>query len=82
MGWQVWEGGESECHSVIEWTGVESMITSPHAKAGRLPPGVSSRENLVNSLYAGKQMTAGYGLADAPVSGGTWLPQVSIVKYG
>jgi hypothetical protein len=40
----------------------------PHAKAGRLPPGRSSREGLANHFQEGKQMTAGYGLAGAPSS--------------
>jgi hypothetical protein len=28
----------------------------------------------------GKQMTAGVGLAGAPISGNAWLPPVGIVK--
>jgi len=50
---RVWEDGESECRSVIERIEVERSITratSPHAKAGRLPSGVSSRESLTNRL--------------------------------
>jgi len=57
MGRRVREGGESEGQPVAGWTGVESsnndrerksMATSPHAKAGRLPPGRSSRESSAN----------------------------------
>jgi len=61
MGQRVWDVGESECRSVMEWIGV----TSPHAKAGRLPTGVSSREHLENRLDEGKQMTVGVILAGA-----------------
>jgi len=43
MGVRVRDLGESECHSVMGWIGVE---TSLHAKAGRLPRGLSSRESL------------------------------------
>jgi len=60
MGQRVWDVGESECCSVMEWIGVEPRVavTSPHAKAGRLPTGVSSRESLTNHLDKGRQMMA------------------------
>src|SRR5262249_33568756 len=47
---RVEDEGKSECHSVIEWIGVEPSATSLHAKAGRLPFGLSSRENPANRL--------------------------------
>ena len=47
---RVEDEGESECHSVMEWIGVEPLATLLHAKAGRLPSGLSSRENLANRL--------------------------------
>src|SRR5215813_2626435 len=47
---RVEDEGKSECHSVIEWIGVEPMATSLYAKAGRLPSGLSSRENPANRL--------------------------------
>ena len=37
-------------------------------KGCRLPTGVSSGENLTNHLDKGKQMTAGFGLAGAPLN--------------
>jgi hypothetical protein len=43
------EGG-SERRSVIERIGVGPSATSLHAKAGRLPSGLSSRESLANRL--------------------------------
>ncbi len=50
-GRRVWENGESECRSVTDRIGIEllttnSVITSSHAKAGRLPYGLESRESL------------------------------------
>jgi len=47
---RVKDEGESECRSVMEWIGVEPLATSLHAKAGRLPSGLSSRENPANRL--------------------------------
>src|SRR5262249_4374482 len=47
---RVEDEGESERRSVIERIGVEPSATSPHAKAGRLPSGLSSRENPANRL--------------------------------
>jgi len=44
---RVEDDGKSESCSVMEQIGVG---TSPLAKAGRLPSGLSSRERLVNSL--------------------------------
>ena len=61
MGQRVWDVGESECRSVIERIGVEpcrGQAASPHAKAGRLPAGVSSRESLINHPDKGRQMIA------------------------
>ena len=46
---RVWDDGGSEC-SVVERIEVEPLATSPRAKAGRLPSGVSSRESLTNRL--------------------------------
>ena len=75
MGLWVWDGGESESLPVMGGIGVEPddkgreprrLATSLHAKAGRIPPGRSSRENLANHPKAGKQMTADLGLAGAP----------------
>ena len=57
MGLRVEDGGESQCLPVIGGIGVEPvskvretrrLATSLHAKAGRIPPGRSSRENLRN----------------------------------
>ena len=68
MGLRVWDGGESERLPVMGGIGVESVVkgreprrlaTSLPVKAGRLPPGRSSRENLTNHPKVGKQMTAG-----------------------
>ena len=47
---RVEEEGESERRSVVERIGVELLATSLHAKASRLPSGLSSRENLANRL--------------------------------
>lgn len=60
--WWVEECGESECPAVMD--GIRAA-TSPDAKAGRLPRGHSWRENLFQSLYEEKQMTAN----DTKVSG-------------
>ncbi|WP_459252761.1 reverse transcriptase N-terminal domain-containing protein [Paraburkholderia sp. RL17-373-BIF-A] len=49
------ECGESECPAVMD--GIRAA-TSLDAKAGRLPCGHSWRENLDQSLYEGRQMTA------------------------
>ena len=52
-GLRVSEDGKSECRSVVERIEVERSsidATSPHAKAGRLPSGVLSRESLTNRL--------------------------------
>jgi hypothetical protein len=57
MGLRVKDGGGSEGQPVTGWIGVEpagcdrerrTRATSLHAKAGRLPPGRSSRESLAN----------------------------------
>jgi hypothetical protein len=47
---RVEDEGESERRSVMEWIGAEHLATSLHAKAGRLPSGLSSRENPANRL--------------------------------
>jgi hypothetical protein len=47
---RVEDEGESECRSVIERIGVEPLATLLHAKAGRLPSGLSSRESPANRL--------------------------------
>ncbi len=57
---------EANSHPVIGWIGVQDL---PHAKVGRLPAGVPSRESSTNRLKAGKQMTAGKVLAGAPADG-------------
>ncbi len=70
MGWLVGDAGKSEGPFVMK--GIEVALgraTSPYAKAGRLPAGVSSREKLFNHHKAGKQMTANFGLAGAPADG-------------
>jgi hypothetical protein len=78
MGLRVWDGGESERLSVMGRIGVEPvgkdrerrrLATSLHVKAGKLPPGRSSRENLTNHPKVGKQMTAGIIPAGAPTDG-------------
>jgi hypothetical protein len=49
MGLRVKEDGESERRSVIERIEIAVLRpTSSHAKAGRLPSGLSSRESLAN----------------------------------
>ena len=50
MGLRVEEEGESEGRPVMGRIGVAQRATSPHAKAGRLPSGLSSRESLANRL--------------------------------
>jgi hypothetical protein len=70
MGWPVWDAGKSEGPFVMK--GIEVALvraTSPYVKAGRLPAGVSSRENLINYPKVGKQMTADFGLAGASADG-------------
>ena len=47
---RVEDEGESERRSVIERIGVEPLATLLHAKAGRLPSGLSSRESPANRL--------------------------------
>lgn len=47
---RVEDEGESERRSVIERIGVKPMATSLHAKASRLPSGLSSRESPANRL--------------------------------
>jgi hypothetical protein len=71
MGLRVKDGGGSESRPVMGRIGVAPPIraASPHAKAGRLPAGRSSRESLTNHPKGERQMTAGYGLAGAPSSG-------------
>ena len=51
MGLRVKDTGGSESRSVMERIGIVS-----HAKAGRLPAGLSSRESLINRLKVGRQM--------------------------
>jgi hypothetical protein len=43
MAVRVKDDGKSEGRFVMNWIGVQAL---PHAKAGRLPSGLSSRENL------------------------------------
>jgi hypothetical protein len=50
MAVRVEDEGESERRSVIERIGVEPLATLLHAKAGRLPSGLSSRESQANRL--------------------------------
>jgi hypothetical protein len=47
---RVEDEGKSECYSVMEWIRVEPLAKSLHAKAGRLPSGLSSRESQANRL--------------------------------
>jgi hypothetical protein len=47
---RVEDEGESERRSVIERIGIEPPATSLHAKASRLPSGLSSRENPATRL--------------------------------
>lgn len=51
------EEGESESRSVMERIGIEASSTLSHAKAGRLPSGLYSRESLRNRFEETKQMT-------------------------
>ena len=51
---RVEEDGESESHAVMAWIGVE---ISSHAKARRLPSGVSSRESLAIRHKEAKRRT-------------------------
>ena len=67
MGRRVKDEGGSECRSVIERIGVEPPARSPHAKAGRLPSGVSARDRPTNWL--GRQ-SRGQQLAAGAASGG------------
>ena len=47
---RVEDEGESERRSVMGWIGVEPLAKSLHAKASRLPSGLSSRESPANRL--------------------------------
>src|SRR5215472_8385847 len=47
MAWSAKDEGGSEGHPVTGW--IEGVIV-PHAKAGRLPSGLSARERLSNRL--------------------------------
>ena len=60
MGQWVKEVGESEGRAVMAGIGIPDLS---HAKAGRLPTGVSSRERWTNNLDVGKQMTADFDLS-------------------
>ncbi len=70
MGQWVEEAGKSEGYAVMAWIAVQDL---PHLKRSRLPTGVSSRERWANDLERGKQMTADFGLAGAPISRDAWL---------
>ncbi len=70
--------GKSEGCAVMAWIAVQAL---PHLKRGRLPTGVSSRETWANDLDMGKQMTADFGLAGAPMSRNVWLLSPIIVKF-
>ena len=48
MGLRIEEDGESERSFVMREIGVTPLATSSHAKAGRLPSGLSSRERMNN----------------------------------
>ena len=67
MGRRVKDEGGSEGRSGIERIGVEPPARSPHAKAGRLPSGVSARDRPTNWL--GRQ-SRGQQLAAGAASGG------------
>jgi len=54
---RVEEDGESESHAVMARIGIEHRVTSSHAKACRLPSGVSSRESLAIRHKEAKRMT-------------------------
>jgi hypothetical protein len=73
----VQEAGKSEGYAVMAWIAVQTL---PHLKRGRLPTGVSSRKTWTNDLDMGKQMTADFGLAGAPMSRNAWLLPPIIVK--
>jgi len=81
MGLWAWEDGKSEGHPVTVWIGVEPNATALHTKVGRLPSGVSSRENLITHLDKGKQTTKGTSLWCAldPIDL-AWWPLASIAK--
>lgn len=66
-GW--WKKRRPSCNEADKGVAPPIRATSPHAEVGRLPPGLSSRENLANCHREGKKMRAGYGLAGAPFSG-------------
>ncbi len=69
--------GKSEGRFVMKQIAVQDL---PHLKRGKLPTGVSSREKWTNDLDMGKQMTADFGLAGAPISRNAWLLSQIIVK--
>jgi hypothetical protein len=60
--WRAKECGKSEGHPVMGWIGIEErlsvFLTASYAKAGRLPRGLSSRENLPNRQRRETQMKA------------------------
>jgi hypothetical protein len=70
---RVTDWGKSECRPVIGRIGI---ATSSHAKAGRLPLGVSSQERLENRLTGGKQMNV------EPLDMCTFWLDVKIVRLG
>jgi hypothetical protein len=57
MGMRVEEDGESESHAVMAWIGIEHRAILSHAKACRLPSGVSSRESLAIRHKEAKRKT-------------------------
>lgn len=69
MGLQVKEDGKSESRPVMGRIGVKRKATSSHAKAGRLPSGLSSRENLANRPKEAKQMTVNTTVQTEEVAG-------------
>ncbi len=77
MGQRVKDVGESEGRFVMKRIAVQDL---PHLKEGRLPKGVSSRERWANDLDVGKQMTADFSLAGAPMNSNAWLLPLIIVK--
>ncbi len=56
IGLRVRDAGREASESPFVMRGI-GVRTLPHAKAGRLPAGVSSRESLANHLKTGRQMT-------------------------
>ena len=72
--WWVEECGESECPAVMD--GIRAA-TSPDAKAGRLPQGLSLRENFINLLKEG--IADDYATND--LRGCTLTPSDSMVQY-